>query len=227
MDETLYKLAAWYSPGYPVGAFAYSHGLENAVTEGQVRDAASTEAWIEDCLVHGAGRSDAILLAAAWRMGAEPEADRAGEGGAIGALALALAASAERRRETAEQGAAFASVTRAAWGAGDPAFSPPSGDPLPYPAAVGRAAAAEGLPLAPVLQTHLQAFAANLVSAAVRLVPLGQTEGQRILAKLMPRIGETAQEAEAAQLEEIGGIAILSDIASMRHETQTTRLFRS
>lgn len=209
MDEALYKLTAWLSPAYPVGAFAYSHGLEWAAAAGDVADAASAEAWIADCLAQGAGRTDAILLAQAWRGGDAAELDE---------LARVLAPSAGRLLETAAQGAAFGAVTEAAWG---------GGEPLAYPVAVGRAAAAHGIPLEATAQMYLGAFAANLVSACVRLVPLGQTEGQRIVAALAPLTGRVAAEALAATLDDIGGCAIRADIASMRHETQATRLFRT
>jgi urease accessory protein len=206
-------LAAWLSPAYPVGAFAYSHGLEWAAETGAVHDAASLRGWLDTVLAQGAGRSDAILLAHAWRTPDCP---------AVEGLAMALQPSAERRLESRAQGAAFAQVTAAAYPADGL-----TADASPYPVAVGRAAVAQGLPLAPVLVLYLQAFAANLVSAAIRLGVLGQTDGQRVLAGLMPCCRVVAAEAAAAPLDAIGGCALLSDIASMRHETQYTRLFRS
>jgi urease accessory protein len=206
-------LAAWLSPSYPVGGFAYSHGLEWAVDSGAVHDAASCEAWLRTVIGQGAGRSDAILLAHAMRNPDDAE---------LAALALALQPSAERRLESRAPGAAFAQVTAAAYPA--PGLD---GRPEPWPLALGRAAAAHGLPAALVLPLAVQAFAANLVSAAVRLVPLGQTDGQRVLAALMPLCRDVAAEAEAAPLDAIGGCVLLSDVASMCHETQYTRLFRS
>ncbi|MEM6623203.1 MAG: urease accessory UreF family protein [Pseudomonadota bacterium] len=220
MREGLFKLHAWLSPGYPVGAYTYSHGLEWAVGAGDVADAASTQAWVRDCLVQGAGRSDAILLAHAWR------AEATGDGAALddlAELAQALAPSAERLLETEAQGAAFAGVTASAWGG---AAGMPTGS-APYPVAVGRAAAAHGVPLPETLAVFLQAFVANLVSAAVRLVPLGQTEGQQILADLMADVLAVAADAEAADLDQIGGFSFGADIDSMRHETQEVRLFRT
>lgn len=213
MTDAVLKLAAWLSPGYPVGAFAYSYGLETAVAEGAVSDAASLGSWVADCLAHGGGRTDAILLAHAYRA----EDDEAVA--EIAALAAALAPAKERLGETEALGAAFAEVTEAAWGGG--------GGPAPYPVAVARAAAAHDAPLALAVRLYLQAFAANLISAGVRLIPLGQTEGQRALAALAPLIEGTASEALAADLGDLGGAAILSDIAAMRHETQEVRLFRS
>jgi urease accessory protein len=210
MTDALGKLAAWLSPSYPVGAFSYSHGLEWAVEAGDVTDRETLAQWIADCLAQGAGRTDAILLAHAHANPEDPE---------IADLAAALQPSRERLLEVQAQGAAFARTTSDVWG---PALAS-----APYPVAVGRAAAAHGLPLPETAFLYLHAFAANLVSAGVRLIPLGQTDGQRALAALMPVARAVAAEAIIAQLDAIGGCALRADIASMRHETQYTRLFRS
>jgi urease accessory protein len=216
MTEARYRLMTWLSPAYPVGAFSYSHGLEHAVEAGLVTDRATLSDWIEDCLRHGAGRGDAILAAHAWR--AEDAATRA----ELAELALALQPARERLLEAEAQGAAFQLVTSAVWPAGaiDAA-------PLPYPVAVGVAARAHAIPLDETLEAYLWAFAANIVSAGVRLVPLGQTDGQRVQAALMPVILEVACEAEKSDLDDIGGCAFRTEIAAMRHETQHVRLFRS
>ena len=216
MTEARYRLMTWLSPAYPVGAFSYSHGLEYAVEAGMIRDAATLLDWIEDCLRHGAGRSDAILAAHAWRAGsAEARAE-------LAELALALQPAKERLLESEAQGAAFQLVTAAVWPAGAVDAAP-----LPYPVAVGVAARAHDVPVGEMLEAYLWAFAANLVSAGVRLVPLGQTDGQRVQAALMPAVLEIASEAETADLDELGGCAFRADIAAMRHETQHVRLFRS
>ena len=206
----LQVLAAWFSPGYPVGAYSYSHGLEWAVEAGDVTDPPSLAAWIADVVAHGAGRTDAILLAHA--MAAE-------DPGPLAELAEALAPSAERHLETMAQGAAFARTTAAAYGIEVP--------PVAYPVAVGHAARRLGLPADATGTLSLQAFAANLVSAGVRLVPVGQTDGQRILAGLMPLVARVADEARTAPLEALGGLAQRGDLAAMRHETQYSRLYRS
>ncbi|MFT7390928.1 MAG: urease accessory protein [Paracoccaceae bacterium] len=203
-------LATWLSPGYPVGAFAWSHGLETAVAEGYVVDAASFRDWAEDCLRHGAGRSDAILLAHAWR---DPDDNGPAD------LAAALTASKERRAETLALGAAFAAATAAAWG---PALSPAA-----YPVVLGRAAKAHGAPLEMTVTMALLAFASNLSSAAVRLVPLGQSAAQAALASLLPVAHDVARQALTAPLSDLGGAAFRADICAMRHETHEPRLFRS
>jgi urease accessory protein len=203
-------LSAWFSPGYPIGSYSYSHGLEWAVAAGEVTDPAALEAWVADLLAHGAGRSDAILLR---------HAHAAPDPAPLAELAAALAPSAERLLETTQQGAAFARVTAAAWGL-DLA-------PAPYPVVVGRAAALMGLPVGLTATLHLPAFAAAVVSAGVRLVPVGQTDGQRITARLLPLAARVAAETEGAGLDEIGGCAIRADLAAMLHETLETRLYRS
>lgn len=213
MDEARLKLAAWLSPGFPISAYAYSHGIEAAIASGTIRDAATAQSWIADVLAHGAGPTDAILLAAAFK------ADDNAALTDIADLARALAPARERLEEAEAQGAAFAAVSGAAWGGDD--------SPAPYSIAVGRAAAAHGADLGEALALFLQAFAANLISAAVRLVPLGQTDGQRCLAALMPLCLSVAAEARGATLDDIGGCAIGSDIAAMRHETLETRIFRT
>lgn len=222
-DRALYRLMAWLSPGYPVGAFAYSHGIEWAVEDGSVTDEASLTGWTEDILRLGGGWTDAVLFAHAWR---------AGDDGAaladLNALAEALAPSVERRLETMAQGTAFMKATLDAWPwPGATAVRAALGAETAYPIAVAAAAAGHGAPLEAALPAYLHGFAANLVSAGVRLVPLGQSAGQRALAYLETPVREVAAAAADADLAALGGIAIVSDIAAMKHETQYTRLFRS
>ena len=218
-------LMVWLSPAFPVGGFAYSHGLEWAFEAGDLADAAALEGWLSDLVAHGALRNDAILLAAAHR------AASAEEGGAlseIAELALALSPSAERRLETVTQGAAFLGAIAKSWPCEAVAdFARSIDGEVAYPVAVGVAAAGHGLPLSGTLQAYALAFTANLVSAAVRLGVVGQTDGQRITAALLPALVAAAGEAEAATLDDLGGATFRSDLASLRHETQYTRLFRS
>ena len=209
----LHKLNAWFSPSYPVGAFSYSHGLEAVVSAGDVASAEQLYEWLSDCLWHGAGRNDAIFLAHAYRAG-----DRAALS-ELAELAEALAPSAERQLETTAQGAAFAKVTENVWG-GDLAD-------LPYPVAVGAAARAEGIPLDLTLPLYLHAFAANIIAAGVRFIPLGQTDGQQVLAGLFPAFDAISAEAAEATLDDLGSATFRADLASMQHETLKTRIFRS
>ena len=219
----LYRLMTWLSPGYPVGAFSYSHGLEYAVEEGAVTDAAALEAWLADLLRFGSGRNDAILFRHAFQAAGRPWALTQ-----IAELAAAFAASSERHLETTSQGRAFAEATLDAWpcAALDRLMEAWDG-PLAYPVVVAVAAAGHGLALAPSLHAYLHGFTGNLVSAGVRLIPLGQRAGQQVVAALEPAVAETVQAALVAPLEDLGGSAMLADLAAMKHETQYTRLFRS
>jgi len=208
--EAILKLANWLSPSFPVGAFSYSHGIECAIQACDVTDQQSAQDWIETCLRHGAARSDAIFLV---------QTLRGGDVEALDELANALPSSKERALETQAQGEAFALTMAGAW----------TGDATPraYPIAVGIAAHDNGCPERETVSLFLQAFVSNLVSAAIRLVPLGQVQGQQIIAALAPTIAEVTDDALAASLDDIGGCALLSDIAAMKHESQHVRLFRS
>lgn len=208
---SLLMLVQWLSPAFPVGGFAYSHGLETAIQRGELPDAAAVGAWIGDVLAHGGPRGDAILLAHALR----PGADHA----ALADLARALAPTSERLRETDEMGTALTRATDALQGTDLP--------PLPFPVALGRAAAALDLPPALVIALALHAFAANLVTVAVRFVPLGQTDGQAVLAGLTPAILAIAAECATLPLSDIASATLRGDIASALHETLDIRMFRT
>jgi urease accessory protein len=209
----LLTLAQWLSPAYPVGAFAYSHGLETAIQSGRVATPQELQLWLSDLLHHGSGRNDCILLRAAYHSGDATTLAH------VNATALAFAASAERRMETELQGDAFCQTTAAIWG------GELSG--LAYPVAVGAAAAQLNLDLTLTAGLYLQAFTSNLVSAAVRLVPLGQTAGQAVLAALTPDCTTIAMDTQRSTLDDLQGSVFLSDIAAMTHETLQPRIFRS
>jgi urease accessory protein len=211
----LLNLLAWLSPGFPTGAFAYSHGLEWAVEAGDIKDGDSLLHWLTDVLARGSGRSDTILLRHAHRAAADPVALRE-----IVGLATACAPARERRDEALNQGRAF-QLAVAPW------TTTALPDDAPYAVAIGAAAGERGIPEDDTAVAYLQAFATNLISAAVRLVPLGQTAGLHVLAALEPVILATSDETKRATLNDVGGSAFRSDLAAMRHETQYTRLFRS
>ncbi len=212
-EEQALILAQWFSPAYPVGGFAYSHGLEQAVHAGRVSCGESLADWLTDVLSHGSGQSDARFLAAAGRAA---DATALHE---VETMCRAFAPSRERLLETRLQGAAFCDVTSRVWGL-DLAD-------LSYPVAVGQAARLLGLPLALTARLYLLAFAGNLVSAAQRLLPLGQGAAQEILHRLHPLIGEIAERASGQGLEGLSSIAILGDICAMQHEIQEPRIFRT
>ncbi len=209
-SDQLLTLVQWLSPSYPVGAFAYSHGLEWAVHAGEVTDRATLMAWLDTVLRHGGGQSDALFLAAAY----DTE-----DISSVDALARAFAPSAERLRETVLQGEAFCRASAAIWEMEMPA--------LAYPVAVGRAARMLKLPLEVTLQLFLHAFTSNLAAAGMRLIPLGQTEGQRVVKDLAATCITIAERALSGSLDDLSSTAFLSDIASMKHETQYARIFRT
>lgn len=212
-ERDLLTLAQWLSPAFPVGAFAYSHGLEVAIQSGAIATASDLQDWLSDVLEHGSGRNDCILLRAAFACPTQAALE------AVDQAAVAVAASSERLRETQLQGAAFTQTAAAIWGSG-------AVDRC-YPVAVGHAAAQMQLDVDLTAAMYLHAFAGNLVSAAVRAVPLGQTDGQRVLAALTPLCHSIAQATQARTVDDLSSTAFLSDIVAMQHETLQPRIFRS
>jgi urease accessory protein len=218
-------LLVWLSPAFPVGAFAYSHGIEWAFEAGDIVDAASLQDWLAALLDHGSARNDAILFAEAYRA---CEAGKAARLADVAELALALANSAERRLETVTQGDAFLIAIAKSWPcAAVEAFRAAWPGPVAYPVAVGVAAAGHRIALGDAMPAFLLGFVANLVSAAVRLGIVGQTDGQRVTAALIPNVTRVARALHDATLDDLGGAAFRSDLAALHHETQYTRLFRS
>jgi urease accessory protein len=221
----LYRLMTWMSPAYPVGAFSYSSGIEWAVEAGDIHSAETLCGWLSSMIRQGSVSCDAVIFAHAHR------AVTTGDDTSLAAtaeLAAALIGSKERFLETTTQGQAFLQITRAAW-------STPALDrlavawngPLAYPVVAAAACAGHGIALVPALHAFLHSVVSNLVSAGVRLIPLGQTDGQRVIASLETEIAQAAERALATALADIGTATPRADIAGMRHETQYTRLFRS
>jgi urease accessory protein len=221
----LYRLMTWLSPSFPVGAFSYSSGIEWAVEAGDITDAASLRDWLGAMLGDGSGFCDAVFLAQAHRAASAQDGAALRE---IAELAAAFVPSRERQLETSTQGRAFIEIARAAWACDglDGLVAACGGDTV-YPVAVGVVSAAHGVPLAPVLHAFLHAVVSNWISAGARLVPLGQTDSQRILAGLEADVAATASRALTASLDDLGSATFRADLASLRHETQYTRLFRS
>jgi urease accessory protein len=222
-EAALIPLMLWLSPAFPVGSFAYSQGLEWAVESGDIHDARSLGGWLVDLLTFGAPRADALLFAECFRAGVAEDWETLAE---ANALAIALANSAERLLETTAQGSAFVLAARAAWDC-EALRQLSLAERVAYPAAVAAAAAGHGLPLEASLQAFILAQIAAAVSAVVRLGPIGQTDGQKIQATLIPRIRALAREASGSSLADLGSCAFRSEIAAMKHETQYSRLFRS
>jgi urease accessory protein len=221
----LYRLMTWLSPSFPVGAFSYSSGIEWAVEAGDIADAESLRGWLASMLADGSGFCDGVFLAHAHRAASSGEDAQLHE---ISELASALAPSRERHLETSAQGRAFVEIARAAWNCASlDRLMSSCGGAIVYPVAVGVVSAAHGIPLAPTLHAFLHAVTSNWISAGSRLVPLGQTDSQRVLAQLEPIVAATARRALEASLDDLGSTTFRADLASMRHETQYTRLFRS
>ena len=214
----LQRLFTWLSPAFPVGGFAWSQGLETAIADRRVATAAALQDWLVGALAHGGLRTDAILLSHA----AEAHADAA-QLRDLADLALALTPASERHFETTLTGDAFIRAA-SAWPNDVFARLP---DPCPYPVAVGAIAAAHGIGRHETLLAYLTAAIHAQISVAVRLVPLGQIAGLRIMATLEPAIAELADLAHTAGLDAIGSIFYAAEIAQMRHESLGTRVFRS
>jgi urease accessory protein len=221
----LYRLLTWLSPSFPVGAFSYSSGIEWAVEAGDIVDAASLRNWLGAMLAEGPGFCDGVFLAHAHQAASSRDDAVLRD---IAELAAAFVPSRERQLETSAQGRAFIDIARAAWNCDglDRMISHCDGT-IVYPVAVGLVSAAHAIPLAPTLHGFFHALTSNWISAGARLIPLGQTDSQRVLALLEPVVAATAQRALTATLDDLGSATFRADLASMRHETQYTRLFRS
>ena len=206
----LLTLAQWLSPAFPIGAFAHSQGLEAAIAADRVSDAATLRDWIEGVLLFGAGRNDAIFITAA-RNGGDPAE--------LADLAGAYMPSSGRALEAAELGRAFAAQVSAITGQGMAV--------LPYPVAVGVAVRGLAVTDAQVLAFWMQGLAGQLVSVAVRFMPLGQSEGQRVIHSLAPLISELSQDFAGLGLDDLGSCAWGADMAGMEQETMDIRIFRS
>jgi urease accessory protein len=214
--QALLRLMTWLSPAFPVGAFSYSHGLEWTVRSGEVTSSGHVFEWVADVIAQGSGWNDALLLATSWRAAATDDQD---ELAAISELAEAMSPSVERHMETMLLGEAFA---RSA----SPWLDEPLA-PAAYPVAIGIVGARNRIPLGDTLAAFLHALASNLVSAAIRLVPLGQSDGLSVIARLEANILDTAKRAEDASLDDLGSACFAADMASLRHQTLEPRLFRS
>ena len=209
LSQDIMVLQSWFSPAFPIGAFSYSHGLETAIQQGQVADNASLAAWIDCLLRFGGGWNDALFIKLVYD-----------EGPAINTLCLALSSSSEREQETTELGRSFVRTLNASYG-----FELPDG--LAYPVAVGLAARQEGISLALVIQSYLQAFAANLISVGVRVIPIGQQAGQACLVQLYPVIERMTKKVLNSNEDALGSAAFTSDLMAMMHENNSPRIYRT
>jgi urease accessory protein len=224
----LLRLQSWLSPAFPIGSYSYSHGLEQAVEVGYVHDLVSLLEWLEADVRYGSVRNEAIFFSEAWNSARNCERARLLE---VAQVAAAYRGTAEFALESSQQGAASLTVLRRVWP--DPLLDwlaealsereiPPA-----LAVVIGARSARQGIPLRFALPAFLHSYVGNLVTAAVRLIPLGQTAGQLAVAKLEPEVLAASAQAEEGTLADLGSAAFVLDQVSMTHETQYTRLFRS
>ncbi|MCX7960697.1 MAG: urease accessory protein UreF [Burkholderiales bacterium] len=211
--DRLARLLQLASPALPVGAYSYSGGLEAAIEAGIVKDAESAGRWIGDVLEFSVARLEAPVLA---RM-LEEDADIA----RWNAFLLAARETAELRAETVQMGYSLARLLPAL-GIAPLALEEPS-----FAAAFAQAARAWRLAPREALVAYLWAWVENQVTAAVKAVPLGQTDGQKLLLSLGERLDALAEAAIGCREDEIANFAPRLALLSARHETQYSRLFRS
>ncbi|MBP2236661.1 urease accessory protein [Sinorhizobium kostiense] len=216
--QALVRLVTWLSPAFPVGSFSYSGGLEQAVHDGLVANAGDLRLWLDTLMRRGALWNDALLLAESYR--SHDDAQRLK---AAAELAEALAGSRERHMETMLLGEAFI----AAAGYWPHPVLQVLGATAAYPVAVGAVAGAHRTGMVAALAAFLNASASNTISVAIRCGVFGQRDGIGVLAGLEAAISEVAALASAGSLDDLGSAAIIADIASLRHETLHSRLFRS
>lgn len=220
--RSLQLLLSWLSPSFPVGAYAFSHGLEYAVEHCGVDTPDALHAWVKTLLLRGSAQSDLVFAAHAYRAGNVDAVH------AVAHEAMAFAPSAELQLENAAQGEAFVTTIRSAWPcAAVDELAALLPDACPYPVAVARVAHHHAIGETEMLTGFAHAFCANLVSAALRLVPLGQTDGQKVMAVMLADVDAAVARAMDTPLAAVASHTLMSDIASMKHEHQYTRLFRS
>lgn len=214
--QSFARLQAWLSPAFPTGAFSYSHGLEQAIHDGLIKDGSELLDWLSNLLEHGAGWNDAVLLSHAWR-----NVDDEGAFSDVAELAEAMFISKERHLEAMAQGSAFLNAAKA-WG-----FEDRLPQSCALPVALGFVSALHKTDLQMTLVAYLHAYISNQIQAALRLMSLGQQGGVEIVAKIEPIILDIARKAETADFDDLGSSALIADIASMKHETLNSRIFRS
>jgi urease accessory protein len=226
--QAILRLQSWLSPAFPTGSYAYSHGLEWAVEAGHVNNLRSLVDWLEADLCYGSGRNEAIFFGEAWRCATNDDHQKLF---AIAELAVALRGTSELALESSQPGTACLTILRHVW----PDFILDAlanvlGDRRVQPVLaviLGVRSARQGIPMTLALAAFLQSYMSNLVIAAVRLIPLGQTDGQIAIAELENAVLSNAAHLGHATIDDLGSAAVMVDLASMAHETQYTRLFRS
>jgi len=219
---------SWLSPAFPTGSYSYSHGIEWAVEAGYIHDRKSLVDWLEADLCYGSGRNEAIFFMEVWRSATDDDCEKLLE---IAELAAAFRGTSEFALETSHQAAACLATLRRVWP--DPLLESLSEllserrVPPGLAVVLGVRLARQRTPCSLALPAFLQSYVANLVAAAVRLIPLGQTDGQLAIAELEQAVLAASAQAEHTTIRDLGSAAFMVDLASASHETQYTRLFRS
>jgi urease accessory protein len=224
----LLRLQSWLSPAFPTGAYSYSHGLEWAVEAGHVHDRQSLVDWLEADLRYGSGRNEAIFFVEAWRCAINDNQTTLVE---IAELAAAFRGTSEFALESSQQAMACLRTLREVWpdlvlDRVSAAFCERHVQPA-LAVVLGVRLAGQGIPASLALPAFVQSYIANLVTVGVRLIPLGQTQGQLAIAELEEAVVAASAEGGVATIHDLGSAAFMVDLASMAHETQYTRLFRS
>jgi urease accessory protein len=224
----LLRQQSWFSPAFPTGSYSYSHGIEWAVEAGHIHDRRSLVDWLEADLCYGSGRNEAIFFIEAWRSATDDDCEKLLE---IAELAAAFRSTSEFALETSQQATACLVTLLRVWP--DHLVENLSkllserGIPPALSVVLGVRAAQQRIPYSLAAPAFLQSYLANLVTAGVRLIPLGQTDGQLAIAGLEEAVLTASARAEQATIQDLGSAAFMVDLASAFHETQYTRLFRS
>ena len=209
-DSKLITLMQWLSPAFPIGGFAYSHGLEWAINKGYVSNREELQKWISDLLEYGSLKNDAILINLVLQ-GSDPKE--------INELAMALCPANERLSETKLQGGAFCKIMGDVWSL--------EIDNLTLPIALALAAKNESIDQNLVVPAYLHSFCSNLISVAMRLIPIGQTDGQKTLRELSPLISDSVRAVAKSDKDDLGSACFLSDVSAMQHEYLQPRVFKT
>jgi urease accessory protein len=214
-------LLNWLSPSFPTGAFAYSQGLEAAVSDCWVTTEEDLREWLGTSLTQGQLWCDLAVASCVRRADAQAEIAE------LNALHTALNSTAERRAEALDLGGNFRDAYLAAWKPASGSAFDGLDDRPTYAVALALACRDHAIGCVAMLDAMATAYHTNAISAAIRLSVTGQSGGQRVIAGLGPLTAETTARAAEATTDDIATASFQADLASMRHETQTTRLFRS
>jgi urease accessory protein len=209
-DSKLITVMQWLSPAFPIGGFAYSHGLEWAINKGYVSNREELQKWVSDLLEYGSLKNDAILIKLVLK-GSDPKE--------INEIAMALCPANERLSETQLQGSAFCKIMREVWSL--------EIDDLTLPIALALAAKNENIDQNLVVPAYLHSFCSNLISVAMRLIPIGQTDGQKTLRELSPLISDSVRAVAKSDKDDLGSACFLSDVSAMQHEYLQPRVFKT